>query len=114
MFLVVCHLLLLLALECTHALKHLVPIDQCAVELRAVNAHKLCLATDGKPAGTTHASAVNHDGVKRHIGWYAMLLASETCEFHHDGGTNAESLIDMRFLLDELLNTDGNNTFLAV
>ena len=60
---VVFELFLFGTLEGSHALEHLVPVDQGTVKLRTVDADELCLATDGQSASTTHARSVDHDGV---------------------------------------------------
>ena len=113
MFLVVLHLLLLSLLERTHALEHLVPVHQRTVELRSVDAHKLRLAADGQTAGTTHARAVHHDSVQRHLAGDSVLLCRQVREFHHDGRTYGKHLVHM-FLLNEFLNTYRHYSLLAI
>ena len=43
-----------------------------------------------------------------------MFLSSEVRELHHDWRTDGKHLVNMRFLLNELLDTNGHYTFLAV
>ena len=107
------HLNLLLALECAHALEHLVPINKCTIKLGTIDANKLCLATDGETTCTTHTSTVNHNGVKRHVGRDVVFLCEKAAELHHDGRADGKYLVDV-LLVDELLDTYGNDTFLAV
>ena len=113
MLLKVLQLLLLGALEGAHALEHLVPVYQTAVELRTVDTHEAGLAADGQTTGTTHAGAVYHDGVQRHVGGDVVFLGEQTAEFHHDGRTDGKYLVDM-FLVDELLNADGHHAFFSI
>ena len=113
MLLQMLHLNLLLALECSHALEHLIPINECTVKFRSVDADKLGLATDSETASSTHTRTVNHDGVERHVGGDIVFLCEQAAEFHHDGRTDGKHLVDM-LLIDELLDTYGNDTFLTV
>ena len=57
-------LFLFFALEGTHTLEHLVPVNEGTIKLRTVDADELRLATDGQSAGTTHTSTIHHDGVQ--------------------------------------------------
>ena len=111
--LVVCQLLLLLALEGAHALEHLVPVDQCAVELGTVDADELRLTANRQTAGTTHARTIDHDGVQRHLAGNVMLLGREVRELHHDWRTDGKHLVNV-LLLEELLHADGHHALLAV
>ncbi len=114
MLLVVSQFLLLLALEGTHALEHLVPVYECAVELRTIDAHELRLATNRQSASTTHTRSVHHNRVERNFAGDIMLLGGEVRELHHDWRTDGKHLVDMRLLLNELLDTNGHHAFLAV
>ena len=105
---------LLLALEGVHALEHLVPVNQGTVELWTVYADKLCFATNGQSAGTTHTCTIDHDGVQRYFTGNAVLLSGQVRELHHDGRANGKHFIHMGLLLDKLLNTNGDNTFLTI
>ena len=104
---------LLSTLEGTHALEHLVPIDEGAIKLRTVNADELRLATNGQTASTAHTRTIYHDGVQADFARNIMLLSGEVRELHHNGRTNGKNLVDM-FLLNEFLDTNGNDTFLAI
>ena len=64
MLFVVGQLFLLFALEGTHTLKHLIPVYQCTVEFRTVDADELGLASDGESACTTHTCTIHHNGVE--------------------------------------------------
>jgi len=113
MSLIVVHLLFLHALEGAHALHHLVPVDQVTVEFRSVDTHELCLASDSESTGTTHAGAVDHDGVERHIVGDTIFMGEERGELHHHGRADCQHLVDM-LALDDFLHTDGDHAFLAV
>ena len=104
---------LLLALEGTHALEHFVPVDQCTVELRAVNADELRLAANGQSACTAHTSTIHHDGIQADFAGNVMLLSREVRELHHDGRTDGENLVDM-FLLNKLFDTNRHYTLFTV
>ena len=113
MFLEVFHLLALYVLEGSHALEHLVPVYLGTVKLRTVDADKLGLSADSQTAGTAHTGTVHHDSIERYISREIVFLGQETAELHHDRRTDGEYLVDM-LLIDELFDTHGNNTFLAV
>ena len=113
MLLKVSQLLLLLALECTHTLEHLVPVDKSSVKLRTIDANKLCLSSDSESAGTAHTCSVHHDCIQGHFARDVMLLGCQIRELHHDRRTDGKYLIDM-LLFKELLHTNGYNTLLAV
>ena len=107
------HLFTLCILEGTHALEHLIPVNQCSVKLRTVDADKLSLAANGQSAGTAHTCTIHHDRVEGNVCREIIFLSQETAEFHHDRRTDGEYLIDV-LLIDELFDTDSYNTFLAV
>ena len=113
MLLHVLHLYLLLALECAHTLEHLVPINESSVKLRAVDADKLGLATDGETTGTAHTGTIDHDGVERHVGRDIVFLCEQAAELHHDGRTDGKYLVDV-LLVDEFLDTDSHDTLFAI
>ena len=107
------HLFTLCILEGTHALEHLIPVNQCSVKLRTVDADKLSLAANGQSAGTAHTCTIHHNRVEGYICREIIFLSQETAEFHHDRRADGEYLIDV-LLIDELFDTDSYNTFLAV
>ena len=107
------HLILFLALEGTHALKHLVPVNKSSIKLRSVDAHKLCLSANGKSASSTHACTVHHDGVERHVGRYVIFLCEQATELHHYRRSDGKHFVDM-LLLYEFFNTYGHHTFFSV
>ena len=113
MLLEVYHLLTLGILEGTHALEHLVPIDQGSIKLRTVDADELGLASDGQAAGATHTRSVHHDGVEGNVGREIVFLGQEAAELHHDRRTDGKDLVDV-LLVDEFLDTNGYHAFLAV
>ena len=109
----VLQLILLGALECAHALEHLVPVDQGTVELRTVDADKLRLAANGQSASSAHARTVDHNRVQAYLARNIVFLSREVGELHHDGRTDGKHLVNM-LLLDKLLDTYGDHTFLAI
>ena len=113
MLLEMLHLLELGLLEGTHALEHFVPVNKGAIKLRTVDTHKLGLAANGQSASATHASAVNHNGVQADLAGNVVLLGGEVRELHHDGRANGKHFVNV-LLLDKLLNTYGDHTFLAI
>ena len=64
MLLVVGQLLLLLTLEGSHTLEHLVPVNEGAIKLRTIDADELSLATNRESAGTTHTCTIHHNRVQ--------------------------------------------------
>ena len=113
MLLIVSQLFLLLTLEGTHALEHLIPVDEGAIKLRTIDADELCLATNGESAGTTHTCTIHHNRIQRYFAGDIVLLGSEVRELHHDWRSDGEYLVNM-LLFDELLDTNGYHTFLAI
>ena len=107
------HLNLLLALECAHTLEHLVPINESSVKLRAIDAYKLGLATNGETASSTHTRTINHDGVERHVGGDIVFLCEQAAELHHDGRADGKYFVDV-LLIDEFLDADSYYSFLAI
>ncbi len=114
MLLVVGQLLLLLTLEGSHALEHLIPIHEGAVKLWTVDADELRLAANRQSAGSAHTRTIHHDGVQADFAGDVMLLGSEVRELHHDWRTNGEDLVYVWLLLDKLLDTNGYYAFLTV
>ena len=112
MFFVVFHLFALYSLEGTHALEHLVPIDQGSIKLRTIDTYELCFATNGESASTTHTSAVDHDGIERDVGRNVVFLCEQATELHHDRRANGKHLVNV-FLLDELFDADSDNPLFA-
>ena len=104
---------LLLALECSHALEHLVPVNEGAVELWAIDTNELCLASDCQTASAAHACSVNHNGIERNLARDVMFLSGEVREFHHYWRSNSKHLVDM-LLFDEFLDTNGNDAFFTI
>ena len=111
--LIVVHFLFFHSFEGAHALHHLIPVDEITVELRAVDAYKLCLSADCQSAGTAHTRTVDHDGVERDIVGDTIFMSQQRGEFHHYRRTNGEHLVDM-LALDNLFHADGDHSFLAV
>ena len=83
------------------------------VEFGAVYAYEFGFPADGDAAGSTHAGAVDHDGVERSQGGEVVFLGEEGDEFHHDGGAYRDTEIYF-FALDDLFDTVGDKTFFAV
>ena len=108
------HFLTLHTLERTHSLEHLVPVYLCTIELRSVDADKLGLSANSQSACTAHSSSIDHDSVERHIGGNAIFLGKQAAELHHYRRPDGKSLVDMWLLLNEFLDTDRYDTFLAV
>ena len=100
-------------LESSHSLEHFVPIYQGPVKLGTVDADELRLSTDGQTTGSAHSCSVYHDGVERNIGGNVVFLGELAAKFHHDGWTDGEDSVD-RLAVDELFDTHGHNTFLAI
>ena len=113
-FLEMLHLLTLHTLEGPHSLEHLVPVDQCSVEFRSINADKLSLSANGQSACSAHSRTVHHDGVERHVCRNAVLLSEQAAELHHYRRSDGKSLVYVRLLLYEFLDTYRYDTFLAV
>ena len=113
MLLIVSQLFLLLTLEGTHALEHLIPVDQCTIELRTIDADELRLAANRESAGTAHTRTIHHDRIQRYFAGDIVLLSREVREFHHDGRADGEHLIDV-LLLEKLLHSDSYHALLAV
>ena len=99
--------------KCVHALEHLIPVNQCAIKFRTINAHKLCFASNCQPTGTTHTSAIYHDGIERYICRYVIFLRKKTAKLHHDGRSDSKCLVDM-FLLNQFLHAHRYNTFFTI
>ena len=57
-------LFLLLALESTHALEHLVPVYEGTIELRTIDADELRLASNRQSTSTTHTCSVHHNRIQ--------------------------------------------------
>ena len=107
------HLLLLGLLEGTHALEHLVPVNQGAVKLWTIDTYELCLTTNRQTTGTTHTRTIDHNGIQRNLTGNIMLLGGKIREFHHDWRTDSKHLVHM-LLFNEFLDTYGNDTFLTI
>ena len=107
------HLVALSLFEGSHAFKHLVPVDKTSVKLGAVNAYEACLSANGQSASATHACAVYHDGVERHLARYVVLLCQERAKLHHDGWSDSKNFVYM-FLLHPLVNALCHETFLSI
>ena len=71
------YLFLLSALEGSHALEHLIPVNESTVELWAIDADKLRLTTNCQTASTAHTCTIDHDGVQADFTRDVMFLGSE-------------------------------------
>ena len=92
----------------------LVEVDEVAVELGSVDTGELHLVSDSDTAGTAHAGAVNHHGVKRHHGGKVILLGKQRDKLHHWQGSDRYTTVVVFALLNQLFNLVGDKTFLAV
>ena len=107
------HLFSLCSLECSHSLEHLVPVNECSVEFRSVDAYELCLSSYCQSACAAHSRAVHHDCVERHVGGDIIFSGEQAAEFHHYRGADGHNLVNV-FLVDEFLYSYGHHSLLAV
>ena len=110
---IVFHLFLLTSLEGSHALEHLVPVDEIAVEFRSVYADKACLATYGESAGSAHSCAVDHDSVQRDGVGNIVFPCHQRSELHHHWWSYGYNTVDV-LALYHLFHSHGNDAFLPI
>ena len=75
MLLIVGEFFLLLALESSHALEHLIPVNEGSVKL--VDADELCLTANGQSACTAHSRSVHHNRVQGNLAGNIVLLSGK-------------------------------------
>jgi len=88
-------------------------VDEVAVEVGAVDAGELRLATDGHAAGAAHAGAVDHDRVQRDHRLHAEGARDLRAGPHHREGADRHDEVGL-LLLEDLLERRGDEAGLAV
>ena len=96
------------------ALDSQIPIHLMAVKVGAINAGELGLAANGQTAAAAHTGTVHHDGAHGNGGGHAVGLGGQGHKLHHDHGADGEDLVILIAGVQQLLQSLGDQTLLAV